>query len=192
MRSAYDEVSRRGAGLGSILREHPVALTLIGVGLAWLALTARSGERAVWSSGIPGRLGHRVQRLGEDVRDAASNAYDRANDTVRSAAEHLRDQVSGSGVGNIDPAGMVRAGSDRVARTASGVTHFVEDNPLIGGAIGLAAGIAIGAALPSTRTEDRWLGEASDEAYGRLKTTAEGAIDRGLQAAGSAINEQRS
>lgn len=188
MKSAYENDISITGRFGNVVREHPVAVTLIGLGLAWFAITARSGERGAWSRMLQGGVGQRVRRAGENVRDAAENAYHRTNDTVRNAAEHLRDQVSNTTSG-IDAGGALRSGGDRVARTARDVTHLIEDNPLIGGAIGLAAGIAIGAALPSSRIEDRWMGEASDRTYDQLKTKAEDTIDRGLHAASDVINQ---
>lgn len=188
MRSAYDNDISITGRFGNVVREHPVAVTLIGLGLAWLAMTARSGERGAWARIMPDGMSHRVRRAGENVRDAAEQAYHRANDTVRTAAEHLRDQVSSTTSG-IDAGGMLRSGGDRVSRTARDVTNLVEDNPLIGGAIGLAAGIAIGAALPTSRLEDSWMGEASDRTYDQLKNKAEDALDRGLNAASETLTQ---
>jgi hypothetical protein len=62
--------------------------------------------------------------------------------------------------------------SDRAAATTEGVgaqamrlragfLQLLDEQPLTIGALGLALGALIGAAVPATETENRWLGEAT-------------------------------
>src|SRR5438874_2468841 len=72
--------------------------------------------------------------------------------------------------------------------------EFAMEQPLVLAGIGLAIGAAIGAALPSTATEDRLMGEASDdvkegvadlaaEQYQKVQAVAEKAIGDAARAA---------
>jgi hypothetical protein len=65
------------------------------------------------------------------------------------------------------------------------------------GGFALVVGVAIGAALPATRTEDRLLGERRDDildeakrTIGDLKDQAVDAAKAGIQAAGRAAEEE--
>ena len=51
-------------------------------------------------------------------------------------------------------------------------TQMLREQPLIVAGIGLAIGAAIGAALPETETEDRLMGDYSDEMKQRARTMA--------------------
>lgn len=65
-----------------------------------------------------------------------------------------------------------------------GFEHMLEDNPVALGALGVAAGALLGASLPSTESEDRWMGEMRDRVAEDFKrgakdvTRAEGSANR--------------
>ena len=48
-------------------------------------------------------------------------------------------------------------------RALHGVERFIQENPVLVGVMGLAAGLVIGALLPRTRQEDRTFGHWADE-----------------------------
>jgi hypothetical protein len=63
-----------------------------------------------------------------------------------------------------------RRGAGHYGRRAqSGFAHMREEQPLVVGAIGLAVGAALGAALPKTETEDEWLGDTRDQLKERAR-----------------------
>ena len=69
-------------------------------------------------------------------------------------------------------------------RVRRGFFDTLHEQPLVLGALGLAAGAAIGAALPATEKEDEWLGDSRDRLDGarqggRLGAGREGACGRG-------------
>jgi hypothetical protein len=45
----------------------------------------------------------------------------------------------------------------------------LQEQPLVLGAIGLAVGAPIGAALPATETEDEWMGHTRDQVKERVR-----------------------
>jgi hypothetical protein len=73
------------------------------------------------------------------------------------------------------------------ARRAQGsFWHLVDDYPLAAGLMGLALGAAIGAAIPSSRYEDEWIGGIGDEIRDRGSRYGREAIDRGEEVARAA------
>jgi hypothetical protein len=64
-----------------------------------------------------------------------------------------------------------------------GYSYLSQEQPLVLGAIAVAAGAAIGALLPATDAEDRWLGDASDDATDRLKREGRRRADEAKAAA---------
>ena len=174
------DISEKGSDfvrdLGDAARRNPISAALIGMGVLWLFTGGRTTER----------VGDPVRSAGFDrIPDAAGNALDAARSTLRSGAETVGDRVS-SATESLRDGGA--AGLDRVARAGSeyadaaygyaqnipdaGGTLFntARDNlsellraqPLALGAIGLAIGAGIAAALPATDVEAEYLGEASD------------------------------
>ncbi|HEY7246788.1 MAG TPA: hypothetical protein VH678_23180 [Xanthobacteraceae bacterium] len=60
------------------------------------------------------------------------------------------------------------------------------DQPLLCAALGIAIGAAIAAALPSTRTEDKLLGETSDAVKDKIGQLASEQLESAKAAAGKA------
>ena len=61
---------------------------------------------------------------------------------------------------------------ERMDHARERVDRLLEEQPLILGAFGLAAGAIIGALLPTTETEDRWLGDVRDKAVRNAAQTS--------------------
>jgi hypothetical protein len=174
------EFSEKGSDfvrdLGDAARKNPISAALIGMGVLWLFTGGRTAER----------VGDLVRGAGFDrIPDAAGNALDAARSTLRSGTESVGKGVS-SATETLRDAGA--AGLDRVARagsevadTAYGYARNIPDaggalfstarenlselfraQPLALGAVGLAIGAGIAAALPATDLEAEYFGEASD------------------------------
>jgi hypothetical protein len=104
---------------------------------------ARVGARAAaW------RARERARRIGADAREQLHDTGDYLRDSARGA--RARAEYYGR----------------RMRRSFFDTLH---EQPLVLGAVGLAVGAAIGAGLPTTETEDEWMGETRD----RLKDRAE-------------------
>ncbi|WP_424929753.1 DUF3618 domain-containing protein [Amaricoccus tamworthensis] len=116
----------------------------------------------------------------QSASDAAASARDRFNRTAETASERarrLRDRLSeGTESMSAEARERVIAARQRAleARDAAwestrrgreSAADMFEENPLVAGALALAVGAAIGAALPRSRTEDRYMGEKSDELF---------------------------
>jgi hypothetical protein len=178
--------------LGDAARKNPISAALIGMGVVWLVTGGRTAER----------VGDLVRGAGFDrIPDAAGNALDAARSTLRSGSESVGKGVS-SATETLRDAGA--AGLDRVARagsevadTAYGYAQNIPDaggalfstargnlselfrtQPLALGAVGLAIGAGIAAALPATDLEAEYFGEASDNFKERAADFASEQVSR--------------
>jgi hypothetical protein len=163
--------------LGDAARKNPISAALIGMGAVWLFTGGRGA----------GRAADLVRGAGFDrIPEATGNALDAARSTLRAGSESVGNGVS-SATEALKDAGA--AGLDRVARTSSevadkayGYAQNIPDasgalfstarenlsdlfraQPLALGAVGLAIGAGIAAALPATDLEAEYFGEASDK-----------------------------
>jgi hypothetical protein len=162
--------------LGDAARRNPISAALLGMGVVWLFTGGRGAARA----------GDLVRGAGLDrIPDAAGNALDAARSTLRSGTESVGQGVSSAtqtlrDVGSAGLDRVARAGSE-VADTAYAYARNIPDaggalfstarenlselfraQPLALGAVGLAIGAGIAAALPATEIEAEYFGEASD------------------------------
>jgi hypothetical protein len=142
--------------LGDAARRNPVSAALIGMGIVWLF----AGRTAVRPSQFLERTG--LDRLPDAARDAMSATQDRAAlaaDTLRTTssdgietATRMASEYSKALPDSADVLGTVR----------DNLTDLFKAQPLALGAIGLAIGAGIAAALPSTDIEKSYLGETSE------------------------------
>lgn len=135
---------------------------------------------------VAGRVGEGVSDAVEGVRERASEmshaagaGLDRAGDSLREAGGAVRHR-----------AGAARRNVSATGRDMrQGLDTFMEDQPLVAGAIAMALGAAVGGALPRSRVEDRMFGERSDRARQTVRSLAE---DQGakVQATASAVLDE--
>lgn len=134
-----------------------------------------------------------VQEQAEFGMKVARGAVDRASATATRISGRTREitaQTSGKIFGTTeefgaddDPYGSavdtMSADSMRAAATRANdwIGDTVSRNPLLVGAVGLAIGAAIAAALPKTRQEDQLLGSASDHLKQRAGEVAVAGVD---------------
>ena len=173
--------------LGTTIKNNPVPTALAGLGLAWLAInqnkpfnpgTARSGPGlADTISGmvgqVAGAVSHAGERLhgatdtalakGQQLKDGAGDLSHRASASVSATAGELNENVHNATHKLADQATQIKGQLDTL----------LKEQPLVMAAIGIALGAAIGAALPSTQKEDELMGDASDNAVAKARSTGE-------------------
>jgi len=200
-----NSVSEKGSDfiqdLNEAVRKNPLSAALIGIGVLWLF----TGSRAVETAGDFAR------NTGMDrVPDAAGNAFDAARSTLRSGADAIGERVA-SAKGSVKDGAMdaldnarrhgrdyVDTASDYVLSvpgTGAEIFDTVRSNlsdvfraqPLSLGAIGLAIGAGIAAALPATELEADYLGETSDTVKAKAAEFAAEQTDRATTVAGSVM-----
>ncbi len=119
------------------------------------------GDKA---SDLADRAREKVSSLADDIHDRLGGSADRVKDRAEAAYDEARGRA-----GDLHRRNMRRLddltvqGLDGLRRSRTQVERFVEDNPLLVGVVGVAAGLLLGALLPRTRQEDRSLGPYADE-----------------------------
>ena len=131
--------------------DHDSALEALG--------TAPSGSRLDQArdavAGAAAVVTDTVSQAREAVTDAVQGARGRAGDFYDDARHGVR-RAYGTGAGRLDD--LRSRGYDAASSGRDSVENFVQENPLLVGVVGLAAGLLIGALLPRTRQEDRTIG----------------------------------
>ncbi len=154
------------ASLGRSLRDNPVPVGLVGVGLTWLMLSPETKERA-------------ARRAKETSSSAAGEAKHLAGG-AKSMAQGAKERAQGA---------KERAGGDGQVRDAprrgaEKAREAAREYPVLLAVAGLFAGAAVAASVPRSRTEERIIGgraEASIEAS--IEEVAHGAADAARGAA---------
>ncbi len=200
------DISEKASGfvhdLGEAARQNPLSAALIGMGVLWLFTNGRNTERA----------GELYRRSGFDrFPDAAGDAYETVRSTLRDGADSIGARVASAGDSLREGSAEVLDSATRVGREyaetaseyvsaipGSGVEIFetVRSNlndvfraqPLALGAIGLAIGAGIAAALPPSELEAVYLGEASDAVKAKATELASEQKERVTKVAGSVMS----
>ncbi len=103
----------------------------------------------------------------EQARVGAQNVAGAVRDAAASMSGAVADTASSVSGGMADTAGRTRRrAADAVRRSRDSAASFVTEQPLLCAAIGVAVGAALAGLLPSTETEDRLMGDASDAVKG--------------------------
>ena len=99
-------------------------------------------------SHVSGEVADAIQAKSAAVMDAASQAYATAKETAENVS-HSRDML----------------------------TDFVKQNPLLVGGIGLTIGALIASSLPRSKTENRLLGQASQDVKNQAREALSAGVD---------------
>ena len=190
----FDEASRALGSTGQQVfsklaeqaKANPMPLAVMGLGLAWLMTSSGKTRSYEYSSYEPrtfepdsGRhgLSGAAEGIGDKASDLASGMKEQLSDARRRLADAGasvgdRGRWAAQGLGSAAHTAADKAGQyrDQAQRTFSRV---LENEPLLIGAIGLAVGVAIGASLPHTDTEDRGIGPYRDKALEKGKEIAQ-------------------
>lgn len=188
--------------LGEAARENPVSAVLIGMGALWLfgggafAIARSTADRTAaddddWMPNSPGGVSRgrnaavdNGSKLGANVTSAAEKLKTNASAAIESASRFGREQAKTVShyARSIPDSGAEMVGSFRAS-----LTELFESQPLALGAIGLAIGAGIAAAVPVTKTESEYLGEASDTFKEKVKQFADEQSTRAGEVANEAL-----
>lgn len=130
----------------------------------------------------------RAASAAADIGDTASSAYQSMTDGASSAYQSTRDTASRAASSMAEAA--TRIGEKTAGRTRN-FFQFCAEQPLILAGIGLAIGAAIGAALPSTETEDRLMGDTSDQLKDQAQDFAQEQLQKGKAVAEQGMQQVR-
>jgi hypothetical protein len=175
--------------VGDAARRNPVSTALIGMGLLWLFTGGKSVGRAgdlFRSAGLnrlPDTAKDALGNVGSGLAAGAGSARDIANSTlskVREGAASSFDQAS-------DFAQSMRE-RDALQAARENLTELFRAQPLALGAIGLAIGAGIAAALPGTDVENSYLGEVSETVKSKTAELAGQQVDKAATLATDAMD----
>lgn len=147
------------------IKENPVPVALAGIGIAcagagltWLVLSggAKAAQTAAESEQAEG-LGTRVQgslkHAGKGMKRAGRSAGETMSKLAHDAAEPLK-------------------------RAEHAVEGAASEHPLVVGAALLAAGTAIGLAIPRSKLENGWIGRERDQLVHAAQSVGRAAVDK--------------
>ncbi|WP_128255298.1 DUF3618 domain-containing protein [Falsirhodobacter deserti] len=207
---------------GRQVNANPVAFGLIGLGLACLATgiarrhpdnygpqdSMNSSSVAGGRSGVGARVREykgRVQGFAGQAQQGAHDYSDKAKDGVNqytnaaseklhAARDNLSERYDNTRHSLADRYESTRT---RVSDLSSRASQQVSAQPLIFGAVALVAGAVLGAALPKSNAENRWLGPSHDrlaegarDMASELKERATAAAEAGLNAASHTAQDE--
>jgi hypothetical protein len=138
---------------------NPVSAALIGMGVLWMLTGAKSPTEpgnAFRRAGFD-RIPEALDNVRAGLKETAGSVTDVAAstlDAVRERGASTLDNVVDYGRGMLEPGAVFDTARD-------GLSELFRAQPLALGAIGLAIGAGIAAALPKTDVEDAYLGEVS-------------------------------
>lgn len=197
------DISQKTSGfvrdLGEAARQNPLSAALIGMGVLWLFTGGRTGDRA----------GQFVRR--DRIPDVANDAFEAARSTFKSGADAIGERVGSAkdalrdgSAGVLDSAtrlgrdyadtaseyvsSMPGASAEMFDTLRSNMTDVFRAQPLALGAIGLAIGAGIAAALPASEMESTYLGETSDTVKAKAAEFASEQTARATKVAGNVMD----
>ena len=188
MGRAGETIKSTGSSITNMVRENPIPCALIGLGLGMYVVrrmrggdshTSRSREyQPEFEAGMamPRSRGKGRQYYGSSGEYAGAsrqygagrNALANVKDTAGEWAQGTAETVSHLG----------HQAKEQAFRAGRGLQHLIEENPLAVGAAAVAVGAVVGLALPTTRIEHEYMGEASEKLVDRAQQVARDAMDK--------------
>jgi Protein of unknown function (DUF3618) len=154
--------------VGEAVRKHPVPAVMTCVGLIWLG-TSLTRER------LPGQASPRVNDGESDVGREGS-AAGRATQRMRASAVRVKDKAKdkvGESVSEV-----VNVVQQRASDWRGGLGDAVAQHPLAFGALAIAVGAVLGAAIPATQIEQKKVGPVRDRMLARAEELGSRTYDR--------------
>jgi ElaB/YqjD/DUF883 family membrane-anchored ribosome-binding protein len=187
----FDRVMNFGKGngselmqnLGATVKAHPLPALLTSVGLAWLyasrnepappgnaaygggrgaflgATAMSTGRETAEDGGAGTDLKQRAQQLGDNLSDTWDQTSAKVGDLSDKMTDKLHDASTQISQKTQQATDTLR---QQGVRAKQSFTQLLNDNPLALGAMGVALGAILAAALPITEQENQVLGKASD------------------------------
>ena len=147
-----------------------------------------ASERADAAMDGAARAELRVRDRSKDVAAQLSEGTERMSAEARERVIAARERAILAGES------LRRAGGDvnrRAREGADKAVDFFEDNPLVAGALALAAGALAASSLPRTQFEDEHFGEHSDRLYDEAEALFQEERAKVERVAGAALDEAR-
>ncbi|HEX7331194.1 MAG TPA: DUF3618 domain-containing protein [Pyrinomonadaceae bacterium] len=175
MSRAGSTIKEAGTSVGYSMWRNPLPLALIGLGVGMLWMKSRRGNGYDYTRNTSLRPRNQNLSAGGQMNQTRYTGTGTASgtlDQVKDGASHLAHR-STEALSNL---GSMAKESANSVGTRFG--QLMRSNPLAVGAVAVAAGTAIGLALPSTQIESEYIGETSERLVDKAQEVARGAIDK--------------
>lgn len=207
MKTTGKEIS--GSSIVGAAKENPLPFVLIGLGAGLLAyqsfsrsssdrsrtMSSRgtgykrpqqltSGSRRDRGSSLMQTAQGGIRNVKDSVSDAAGSAIDGVSRAANSAYDGVTRAAESTYAGAGDLAGRaIDKASDLGTMAQEKYSQYLEEKPWAIGVVALAAGAAIGMAIPSTRYEGELMGEARINLMNKVQDSATDLVDKAKQMA---------
>ena len=171
-------IKEAGTSVGYSVWKNPIPIALIGLGVGMLWMRSRRGNGYDWSQTSTPRP--RRQNLSGGGQSDQTRYGDSGTGALNQVKESASDLANRSTEALSNLGSKARDGASEVSNRFG---QLLRDNPLAVGAVAVAAGTAVGLALPSTRIESEYIGETSEMLVDKAQEVARGAIDKVQDAA---------
>lgn len=164
------------SNLSNTVKANPVPTVLTSIGLIWMmAGQNRQPHSNVTVAGYSGSssgpsMGDKLSAKADGLKQQGAGMMDKASQVTSSVSESLGNVRSRASDSTRHASQKLRSGADSAR---GGFNQLLQEQPLALGAIGIALGALLAAAIPPTRREDETLGEASDRVTDQLRHKAE-------------------
>lgn len=164
------------SNLSNTVKANPVPTVLTSIGLIWLiAGQNRQPHSNVTSTGYNAgstgpSMGEKLSAKTEGIKQQGESLKEKASQMTHSVSESLGNACARASDSGHQASTRLRGGADWAR---GGFSQLLQEQPLALGAIGIALGALIAAAVPPSRREDEMLGEASDRMTDQLRHKAE-------------------
>jgi hypothetical protein len=187
------EVEEKTSGfidsLGDAARRNPLSAALLGMGVLWLFAgksTGRVGD-LLRSSGLGG-IPEATRDTFSSVKSGISDNTAAAADAAGSSFDAVRERSADAGSQAAEFARTMPNPADVFETARDNLTELFKAQPLALGAIGLAIGAGIAAAIPGTEVENAYLGEASETIRSKTAEIAGQQVDKAATLATQVID----
>lgn len=162
------------------VRRNPVPSLLTAAGLIWLATSVAKSRSDGGYSSDESEWMRDDEQWDASARGRVRNAAHQVRGTARRVTNKVTDRLS-------EPMQNVQG---RARQARSQLTGLVQDQPLALGALALAAGALIGAALPMTEYENKWVGPMHDRTVARAKEAGRREYDNLREAVATSLDRK--
>ena len=131
------------------------------------------------ASNIASKAGDAVSGVASQVQETASNIASKAKDTVSGVVDQAQETAGY----------LVDQAQHQARRVEDRFNVAMRESPLAVGAVALALGTAVGLAVPQTRKENEWMGEARDTLVDKAQSVAHDKIEQVQQVAQKVTDE---
>lgn len=181
----------RGSGAGSLREDRSFSPNAPSMGAEAYRVDPTYGEQgaegrvggpqgAGEAHGLVDKASDMASNIGEQAKAGASKVADAAASAKEAVTSRVSDALHGASAAGHQAADYGRQVQDTLA------TLF-RNEPLIVGALGLTVGIAVGAALPATSLENKYVGELRDKVVDKGKEVAQQGLDAAKDLASASV-----